>query len=405
MSVPVKSVPTSLKMARSPIFYTGKNNAQTNDTLDYMSLGLKVWSGRKSLVPSVNNYSLSKNTSINQVINFEVSNLIKSEFLHDFDIYNDIGYSQSPAGEMLWTNGTGEWKYSDNGAAPVTAIWEATTGSAFLTTSGWSPLPNVGNTAHTSAIVCLPRTRYVLSSNYESLAIYNSSANEFTSITITWNNGDSDTFYNNDGSGTIPDRTTESTQDILIYAGVGPANLNNNAGLDASILPQNHTTGDYYDVILKDAGDSVIGTVRYELTCEPKYTPYQIAFVNRYGVTDFITFFKASTEAGNFTNSSFKKSIYQDGFTTVSLQGGQYEDFNINSQNSITMNTGWVDENYAEVIQDIMMSEQVAVLVNGSWIAVNPTRGTVEYQKSVNVGVINYTVIFTFAFNQRPLIK
>ena len=91
MSVPVKSVPTSLKMARSPIFYTGKNNAQTNDTLDYMSLGLKVWSGLKSAVPSANNYSLSKNTSINQVINFEVSNLIKSEFLHDFDISNDIG--------------------------------------------------------------------------------------------------------------------------------------------------------------------------------------------------------------------------------------------------------------------------------------------------------------------------
>ncbi len=403
MSVPVKSVPTSLKMARSPIFYTGKNNAQINDTLDYMSLGLKVWSGLKSAVPSANNYSLSKNTSINQVINFEVSNLIKSEFLHDFDIYNDIGYSQSPSGEVLWTNGTGEWTYSNNGAAPVTAVWEATTGSAFLTTSGWSPLPNVGNTAHTSAIVCLPRTRYVLSSNYESLAIYNT--NEFASITITWNNGDSDTFFNNDGSDTIPDATTNNTQDLVIYAGVGPANLNNNAGLDASILPQNHTTGDYYDVILKNTGGATIGTVRYELTCEPKYTPYQIAFVNRYGVTDFITFFKASTEAGNFTNSSFKKSIYQDGFTTVSLQGGQYEDFNINSQNSITMNTGWVDENYGEVIQDIMMSEQVAVLVNGSWIAVNPTRGTVEYQKSVNVGVINYTVIFTFAFNERPLIK
>lgn len=403
MSVPVKSVPTSLKMARSPIFYTGKNNAQTNDTLDYMSLGLKVWSGLKSAVPSANNYSLSKNTSINQVINFEVSNLIKSEFLHDFDIYNDIGYSQSPLGEVLWTNGTGEWTYSDNGAAPVTAIWQATTSDAFLTTSGWSPLPNVSNTSVTSVLLCTPRKRYVLTSNYESLAIYNNS--NLDKIEIVWNNAEQGEFVNNDGSGDLPDETTLNTQDQVIYAGVGPANLQNNQGIAQNLQPSEHNTGDYYDVILKDAGDSVIGTVRYELTCEPKYTPYQIAFVNRYGVTDFITFFKASTEAGNFTNSSFKKSIYQDGFTTVSLQGGQYEDFNINSQNSITMNTGWVDENYAEVIQDIMMSEQVAVLVNGSWIAVNPTRGTVEYQKSINVGVINYTVIFTFAFNERPLIK
>jgi len=403
MSVPVKSVPTSLKMARSPIFYTGKNNAQTNDTLDYMSLGLKVWSGLKSAVPSANNYSLSKNTSINQVINFEVSNLIKSEFLHDFDIYNDLGYSQSPLGEVLWTNGTGEWTYSDNGAAPVTAIWQATTGDAFLTTSGWSPLPNVSNTSVTSVLLSTPRKRYVLTSNYESLALYNNS--NLDKIEIVWNNGDEGEFVNNDGSADLPDETTLNTQDQVIYAGVGPANLQNNQGIAQNLQPSEHNTGDYYDIVIKDSSNNIINTVRYELTCEPKYTPYQIAFVNRYGVTDFITFFKASTEAGNFTNSSFKKSIYQDGFTTVSLQGGQYEDFNINSQNSITMNTGWVDENYAEVIQDIMMSEQVAVLVNGSWIAVNPTRGTVEYQKSVNVGVINYTVIFTFAFNERPLIK
>ena len=100
MSIPVKSVPTSLKMARSPIFYTGKNNAQTNDALYEMSLNLKVWSGVRSASPSVNNYILNKTISINQVINFEVSNLIRSEFLHDFNIYNELGYVQSPAGEV-----------------------------------------------------------------------------------------------------------------------------------------------------------------------------------------------------------------------------------------------------------------------------------------------------------------
>lgn len=408
MSVPVKSVPTSLKMARSPIFYTGKNNAQTNDTLIYMSLDLRFWSGLRSSPPSAKNYSLIKNTSINQVINFEVSNLISSEFLHDFNIYNDIGYSQSPAGEVLWTNGTGEWKYSDNSAVPVVALWSAGgQADAFLTTSGWSALPNVSNTSVSSGVVVLsvPRTRYVFTSNFESLAIYSNTSNAFAKIRIRWNNGDEDEFLNNDGTPDIPDRSTLNTQTQVIYAGVGPANLNNNAAIDASIKPSNHTTGDYYDVILLDDGDSELTRVKYELTCEPKYTPYQISFVNRYGVTDFITFFKASTEAGNFTNSSFKRSIYQDGFTSPSLQNAQYQDFNINSRNSITMNTGWVDESYNDVIEDIMMSEDVAVLIGTNWVAANPTRGTVEYQKSVNVGVINYTVIFTLAFNERPLLK
>ena len=60
MSVPTISRPSSLKMARSPIFYTGKNNTLTNDSLDAMSLQIKVWAGSKASPPASNNYSLSK---------------------------------------------------------------------------------------------------------------------------------------------------------------------------------------------------------------------------------------------------------------------------------------------------------------------------------------------------------
>jgi hypothetical protein len=120
--------------------------------------------------------------------------------------------------------------------------------------------------------------------------------------------------------------------------------------LNLSITPMVITTMSS----LKTRG--VIRLHRYAtiLYVNPKYTPYQVSFVNRYGVADFITFFKVSTEQGNFTNEQYKRSIYQDGFTTPSLQVGQYQDFNVNSRNSITMNTGWVDENYDDVIEDIL---------------------------------------------------
>ena len=45
MSVPVIATPSSLAMARSPQFITGKNNALTNDQLQAMSLSLKIASG------------------------------------------------------------------------------------------------------------------------------------------------------------------------------------------------------------------------------------------------------------------------------------------------------------------------------------------------------------------------
>ena len=403
MSVPVLSTPSSLAMARSPQFITGKNNALTNDQLQAMSLTLRIGSGA---VPSgTANYTLSKDYSINQVINFEVSDLVRSEFYHDFTVWNDIGYVQSPQGEVLWVVPTGDWRYSNNGSAPETAVWATGGTYKYLTTDGWATMTNISPTAVSQLVLATSRDRQVLPSNYEVLGIYNSVANDFVEIEIAWNNGDADSFYTSVSSTTPPDPTSNNSQDQIIYAGVGPANLQNNAWLDNTIKPSTHDIGDYYDVILKDSGGDTIDTVRYYLVCEPKYTPYQIAFINRFGVADFITFFKRSDERGNFTQDTYQKSIYNDGFTTPSLEVGKYNSFNVNSRNSLTLNTGFVEQDYDETIKDILMSEYVAVLENSQWIAVQPERGSIEYQKHINQKLINYTLTFTYAFDERSLVR
>ena len=406
MSVPVISTPSSLAMARSPQFITGKNNALTNDTLTAMNLNLRIRTGVLAASGAFN-YALNKNYSINQVINFEVSDLIRSEFYHDFSVWNDIGYTQSPQGEALWVVPTGDWSYSNNGAAVTTVTWpdETDVAYAYLTTDGWAAMTNIAPTAVSQAVLATSRNRQCLPSNYETLAIYNSAANDLGEIEIAWNNGDADSFYTSVSSTTPPDPSSTNTQDLIIYAGVGPANLQNNAWLDSTIKPSNHDIGDYYDVILKNTGNETIASVRYYLVCEPKYTPYQIAFINRYGVADFITFFKRSDERGNFTQESYQKSIYNDGFTSPSLEIGKYQSFNVNSRNSLTLNTGFVDQDYDETIKDILMSEYVAVLDGSNWVSVVPDRGSIEYQKHVNQKLINYTLTFTYGFDERSLVR
>jgi hypothetical protein len=391
-------------MARSPQFITGKNNALTNDRLDEMTLNIAIYTGTKA-ASATNNYNLGKGYSINEVINFEVSDLVRSEFYHDFSIWNDIGYTQSPQGECLWVRPQGDWTYSNNGAAATTAVWGSGTTYAYITTDGWAAMTNITPTSVSQAVLATSRDRQCLPSNYEVLAINNSLANDLGEIEIAWNNGDADTLYTSVSSTTPPDPTSTNTQDLVIYAGVGPANLQNNAWIDSVIKPSNHAIGDYYDVILKDTGGDTIATVRYYLVCEPKYTPYQIAFINRFGVADFITFFKRSDERGTFTQDTYQKSIYNDGFTTPSLEVGKYNSFNVNSRNSLTLNTGFVDQDYDETIKDILMSEYVAVLDGSNWVSVVPDRGSIEYQKHVNQKLINYTLTFTYGFDERSLVR
>ena len=409
MSTPVFSTPSSLAMARSPQFITAKNNALALDTLTEMDLNLRIRTGVLAASGSFN-YSLSKDYSINQVINFEISDLVRSEFYHDFSVWNDIGYTQSPQGEALWIIPTGSVTFSNNGAAPANATFpdESDTAYAYLTTDGWATRDNIDPVSVSQPVLATSRNRQVLVGNYESLAINNSNANALAKIIITWQSGDSDDFYVSAVSTAPPTRATNNSQNLVIYAGVGPANLENNPFLPSDIKPSgqpNGGVGSYYDVILKNAGNTTIGTVRYYVQCEVKYTPVQVAFINRFGVADFITFFKRSDERGNFTQDSYEKSIYNDGFTTPSLEVGKYQSYNVNSRNTLTLNTGFVDQNYDETIEDILMSEYVAVYTNSNWVSVVPNRGSIEYQKSINTKLINYTMSFDFGFDERSLVR
>jgi hypothetical protein len=229
-------------MARSPQFVTGKNNALANDPLDEMTLNLAIYSGLKA-ASATNNYSLSKGYSINEVINFEISDLVRSEFYHDFSIWNDIGYVQSPQGECLWVRPQGSWIYSNNGAAPATAAW----GYGYniripIIRMDGPSMTNITPTAVSQLVLATSSDRQVLPSNYEVLALNNSLANDFVEIEIAWNNGDADAFYTSVSSTTPPDPTSNNSQDQIIYAGVGPANLQNNAWLDNSSQSHQRTT-------------------------------------------------------------------------------------------------------------------------------------------------------------------
>jgi hypothetical protein len=396
-------------MARSPLFVTGKNNSLPNDTLNFMSLFLRIYSGVRT-GSGTNNYALSKNYSINQVINFEISDLVRSEFYHDFSVWNDIGFTQSPQGEALWVYSFGGFTYSDNGSSPESAEW-GSSNEQTLVTDGWATRDNIAPVAVTQLVLATSRDRQVLIGNYESLAINNSVANDLGSIRITWQGGATALLTNTGGGSTTPPNpSSNNSQDLVIYAGVGAANLENNGNLPAEVKPSAQTNGgvgSYYDVILLNNNDSPseIGRVRYYVICEPKYDPVQVAFINRFGVADFITFFKRSDERGNFTQDSYQKSIYNDGFTTPSLEVGKYQSYNVNSRNTLTLNTGFVDQDYDETIEDILMSEYVAVYTNSNWVSAVPNRGTIEYQKSVNTKLINYTMSFDFGFDERSLVR
>jgi hypothetical protein len=126
--------------------------------------------------------------------------------------------------------------------------------------------------------------------------------------------------------------------------------------------------------------------------CEPKYTPVVCSYINRKGGWQFLTFFKAQTNTISTKGSTYKMMPSQ---LDYSISQAQTKSFNINGQQSIKLNTGWVDENYSDLITDLLLSE--TILLDDKPVELKTS--STDLKTSLKDKMINYEIEFDYAFN------
>jgi hypothetical protein len=125
---------------------------------------------------------------------------------------------------------------------------------------------------------------------------------------------------------------------------------------------------------------------------ECKYTPVLCDFINRYGGWQTITFFKQQTNTISVKGTDYKLTQSAINYNTAI---GQFKTFNLNGKQTIKLNTGFVDENYSELITDLLLSE--TVLLDGKPVTVK-TQGS-DLKTSLKDKLINYEIEFEYAYN------
>lgn len=150
-----------------------------------------------------------------------------------------------------------------------------------------------------------------------------------------------------------------------------------------------------------DTDDSTLKkTITISNICEPKYTPFKITFVNKFGAFQDLYFFKKTSEVTNVTDELFKKNIITNTASTYNTYDNQRGRINVNAQTSLTMNTGFVSEIMNQTIEELFYSENVYIRYENKTLAVIPKSKSLQYKTSLNDKLINYTVEFDFAFDR-----
>ena len=171
---------------------------------------------------------------------------------------------------------------------------------------------------------------------------------------------------------------------------------NTNQKIQYITIPANSSTIQVFDT----DDTTVRKTITITNVCEPKYTPLKVTFTNKYGAFQDIYFFKKTTESFSVTDEAFKRNIFENAGVTYDIYRGQRGRYNTNAISTLTLNTGFVDEEFNSAVEELFLSENVFIRFENNTLPVIPKSKNLTLKTSLNDKLINYTIDFEFAFNK-----
>jgi hypothetical protein len=369
---------------RSP-FYKKVSNA----SLFSAKLELSIWTGETSDKTSADKkYTLKKQAiGSNTYVTFELSKLIRDYMITEYNNY---------ATDTLWIE-------------TVVVIYNSSGGTVSTTTTNYLAIDGYGyfenginprTTEYSTPMVLQHNTTVYYNDGADiKIPIYAEAQTVTATLTssagadVYWDNADDfwDTYNVTWGSGQTPVVITD--------------NGNTNQKIQYLIITDSEdlNDGDFVTVSSNNASYSNV-VITLKKVCEPKYTPLNIIFYNKFGALQNLWFFKKSMTNINITSETFRNNIIDfdnsGGSPTYSLSKHQEKKFIANGKESITVNTGFYPEDHNEIVRQMMLSEQVWVYDGTNTLPINLKSNSLQFKKSVNDKLISYTVQFDYAFDK-----
>ena len=171
---------------------------------------------------------------------------------------------------------------------------------------------------------------------------------------------------------------------------------NTNQKIQYISIPANSNEIKVYDT----DDTTLLKTVSITNVCEPKFTPYKITFVNKYGAFEDLYMFKKTTEQLNVTSDLYKRNTIANSTATYNTSEGQRSRYNVNGVTNIKLNTGFIIEDMNTTIEELFLSENVWIRYENKTLPILPKSQSLDFKTSLNDKLINYTIDFEFAFDK-----
>ena len=102
----------------------------------------------------------------------------------------------------------------------------------------------------------------------------------------------------------------------------------------------------------------------------------------------------------NVQDETYNTNTINHSSLTYSTYKGQSERYNVRATKSLSLNTGFVSEDFNKAIEELLLSENVWIRWEGKTLPVIVKSKSLTYKTSLNDKLINHTLNFDFAFNK-----
>ena len=357
-----------------------------NTNLASCKLTIAIYSGAFNASPTTT-YELIKNeVANNNYVIFEIGELIK-----DYIAYSFSGTFGSN-GVNVWVQTTAtpiRSNPADGALDAITTIMLAFDGVGYFE-EGF----DITQTTNSATTQNLTRHKGSLKTLMSNTTIFRE-FQEVLYIPVLANlsvNSGSDTLS---GATTVNFKNGSSTVSTVTVP-TGVSNSNN------AIAYATSTTATLTSVDIVTGGSTETITIE-EQPCN-RFTNLPLVFVNKSGALQKVNFFLKSLESVNVEKEEFKTNTLTTG-ATYSINAHQYKNRNINSRETIVLNTGYVNDSYNQVIEEILFTKRCWLFKNNQYLPVIPQDKSVQFKTSLNDRLANYTMTCNFAFDKINTIR
>jgi hypothetical protein len=379
MALSITQTPATSSLAQSPIIFTlAESNLVLLTSSSFQYVGdLYYWTGSVLNSGSLSDYTISKypNTSnvgifdLNRIINSTLTDLLQQNpsnvvyFACDF-------YTQYLSGSLFVTGS--HVKSSMYKALDGYGLFPETIGQELNTLSQYYPLLTDGPVS---------RSAFVTNTGTSGVAVG----------TLGGVIADRIIYSGSTGNGTYFLSSSESSSGQIDDYPIGPLQ---------SEFPLSTTGLTFYTIQPYNGGTALGSKVRYDVVCEQKYPNIRIKWKNRFGQFDWLNFNMINRQSISTTKRTYQPQLGSWESSTFSYQAydSAMLDYIVDTKQTLQVNTDWLDEDYNDILKQLMVSDEIYWVYNESTAAVRPLSiATSDLQ--FKTGVVDKVIQYQFEFN------